>query len=134
MTSKIVIEKTIFENVPWNEIPWARRDTAINMLNLTPQSDNEAPVLILKENNKKVSYIAYNVYDKVGRIDMHYLQTHIPYRNRGYANRLMGWVCEKYGKEYDTGLFKTSGISENFLRRWGFRQSVGQFWFRKRQG
>ncbi len=130
-----MIQEIILRDFPWDEIPWARSNPGINALRITmpPPLDQEAQVLILRKNNRPVAYLVYSVWSNAGYIEIHYLQSDISYQKKGYATELMNWVCSKYSSNYEMRLYRTSGVADTLLKKWGFENTTGLKWVRKRQ-
>lgn len=128
-----MIQEIFLRDLPWKEIPWARKSPGVDELKITmyPPLDQETPVLILRKNNRAVAYLVYSMWSNVGYVEIHYVETDRSYRKKGYATELINWICSKYGSSYEMRAFRTSGISDTLLRKWGFESNTGLTWIRK---
>lgn len=117
--SDLRIEEIIFKDFPRDKMPWAIDksgrvgNSAVN---------DQTRVLILWLNDKRVVYLCYQIWNKWNPIDIHYVQTHINFQNKGYASILMKEICKRYHKEFDIIADSTSKASEKLLQKCGFKQ------------
>ena len=116
---------------PWDKMPWALDEKGYPYL---PQSVIPGGTgLLLLENDTPVSYLAYNVWTNSGYVEIHYAHTSPACQKAGYASKLMTYLSEEHGREYDFHLYETSGVSHGSLKRWGFEKVPGQtLWVRKK--
>jgi len=124
-----MIEEIKLRDFPWDKIPWALDESGNRYIPGNVAADSS--VLLLSINGTIVAYLSYDLWNKVGKVDLHYVHTYLPYQKKGHATDLMKWVFEKYGSQYEMHAFQTSGVTENTLKRWGFRNTGGLTWIRK---
>lgn len=69
-------------------MPWAVDENGSLYIprHVTP----EASVLILWKKDKRVPYLVYDLWGKVGQVEIHYV--HTPYQRKGYATKLMSEI------------------------------------------
>lgn len=133
MTTKIQrIVKMELKDFPWDKMSWALDENGYPYL---PQSVIPGGTgLLLLENDTPVSYLAYNIWNNSGYVEIHYAHTSPTFQNKGCASKLMNHVSDMYGGEYDFHLYETSGVSYSSLKKWGFEKvDPGQtLWIRKK--
>lgn len=126
-----MIEEIRLEEFPWDEIPWARDENESRYI--PGYVTQEATVLFLWQNDKRVAYLVYDVRINSGYVDIHYAQTWLPFQRKGCASKLMSEVIERHGGEYDFHVYETSSVSHGSLNRWGFEKVPGKtLWIRKK--
>jgi hypothetical protein len=130
-----VIEEIKLKDFPWHEMHWACVSPGVNELKIfvSPPLDPETPVLILWKNSKAVAYVVFSVWSKVDYVEIYYVETQVEHMKKGYATKLMNCIFEKYGSNYEMHADKTDGVTEDTLKRWGFRQQAPLKWIREKE-